>query len=301
MSSNVLNSNVLVFEKFEIEPNTLTPKIKALRLIPQYRQKSQEWIDQRANKLTASDFGTALGINPYETPESLLFKKCGLSRPYSNKATEHGNKYESEAINIYCGIMNKTNYEFGLVAYDQIPYRKETRMDQLAKILNMDLSFLAGSPDGIAVDNRMGSIPSPYNNIEEEVLLEVKCPLQRKIEYGYTPEYYRAQVQGNLFIFNLYKSDYIEYDPFKPIMNVVRGHSDENWQLENIPKLYDFWQEVLYWRSVGIKKHPKYEYYKAKLDADSENRSSFINDNTRDIPNEKVNVLYVPDFEMDSR
>jgi predicted phage-related endonuclease len=52
--------------------------------------------------LTASDAATAIGCNPYETPEGLIMKKCGFKTFDGNAATEHGNKYENEARDIYC-------------------------------------------------------------------------------------------------------------------------------------------------------------------------------------------------------
>ena len=246
------------------EPND---RIKMLQSIIQFKQKSDEWLEQRKSKLTASDFATALGLNPYETPESLLFKKCGVSKPFSNKYTKHGEKYESEAIDWYCKLMNKTNFEFGMIAYDQIKDRVPTKLDKLAEMLNIDLSFLAGSPDGISLDNDSENLPHEAIYMEPDILIEVKCPASRKIIIGQIPEYYVPQVQGNMTIFNLFKSDFIEYlpneyDPSKRIINIVRSDFNEEWACENVPKLWDFWKQVLYWRQCGIENHPEYEKYR---------------------------------------
>ena len=52
--------------------------------------------------LTASDAATAIGVNKYEKPDDLILKKCGLNKFNGNEATEHGNKYENIARDIYC-------------------------------------------------------------------------------------------------------------------------------------------------------------------------------------------------------
>ena len=155
-------------------------KIKKLLEIPQYEQRSDEWFKQRENKLTSSDAGSALGINPHQKPHEIIFKKCGYDpKPFvGNIATRHGQKYEDEAIDKYCALTNQTNYNFGLISHEDV-YN------------NKDYYWLAGSPDGISLDN---------NNINEPILLEVKCPYKRKIIFGEIPKYYYPQVQLNLFI-----------------------------------------------------------------------------------------------------
>ena len=39
-------------------------------------QRSEEWYIYRNNRLTASDLGTAMNINPYSTRDKLILKKC---------------------------------------------------------------------------------------------------------------------------------------------------------------------------------------------------------------------------------
>lgn len=236
----------------------MNSKIKFIQEIPQWPQKSEQWLAQRRGRLTSSDGATALGINKYETVFSLLLKKCGYGPKFTgNEATKHGERYESEAINLYCKLMNKRNYEFGLIDYNSMnPIRKASKLDTL-DILNCPTDFIAGSPDGIAED---------LDGFEDLVLLEIKCPMRRKIIFGEVPEYYYPQVQLNMAIFDLYKADFIEYipkgiSPFyykEPVLNIVRIHRDDDWLLENIPKLYQCWMSICHWRIIGIEKHPEY-------------------------------------------
>jgi putative phage-type endonuclease len=218
-------------------------KIEQLSKIPQFEQRSPEWFEQRKDKLTSSDAATVLGTNPYCKEEELLFKKCGIEKPFtSNIATLHGQKYEDEAIAWYSKITNRTNYDFGLLCYQDV-YKEN-------KNVNKEHFFLAGSPDGIAINNN--------DPDEEPVLIEVKCPFKRPIKTGYIPVYYVPQVQLNMYICDLHVADFIEYCPRKRIINIVRIVRDENWLNKHIPILQEFWNKVIYYRENGIDKHISY-------------------------------------------
>jgi predicted phage-related endonuclease len=53
--------------------------------------ESEAWLKLRGNMLTASDAGTAIGVNKYETPDDLLRKKCGIGEKFTgNIYTEWG-------------------------------------------------------------------------------------------------------------------------------------------------------------------------------------------------------------------
>jgi len=225
-------------------------KIEKLLKIPQYEQRSPEWFKQRENKLTSSDAATALGINPYQKAHEVLFKKCGhdLNPFIGNVATLHGQKYENEAIEKYCKITGQTNYNFGLIAHEDV-YN------------NKDYYWLAGSPDGIALSSDTNAKP---------ILLEVKCPYRRVIKHGEIPDYYFPQVQLNMFICDLELADFIEYRPPNEI-NIVRVNRDENWLTENLKKLEDFWKEIEFYRLNNIKTHPKFPVPKVVLDLTDEN------------------------------
>ena len=216
-------------------------KIEHLQRIPQFEQRSPEWFNQRKDKLTSSDAATVLDMNPYSKPNELLYQKCGIERPFvSNAATLHGQRYEDTAIEIYCRITGKVNYNFGLLCYcdihkDYSDYNKE-------------LDFLGGSPDGIAE-----SIDNPEI---EPILIEVKCPYRRKIVDGLIPNCYIPQVQLNLLICNLNVADFIEYSPMDNKINIVRIYRDNYWLNKNIPILCNFWKNVIKYREIGIHSHP---------------------------------------------
>ena len=213
-------------------------KIKKLLEIPQYEQRSPEWFEQRKDKLTSSDAGTVLGLNPYSSYKEVLFDKCGIHKEFKgNVATLHGQKYEDEAIDKYCLMFDKTNYNFGMIGYGDVHTDNK-------------YNWLGGSPDGIVQDNE-----DPDG--QEPILLEVKCPYRRKIIPGICPQYYYPQVQLNLFITDLNCADFIEYKP-PDVFNVVRYTRDEEWLNDNLPRLESFWKEVENYRKIGIKEHPEY-------------------------------------------
>lgn len=244
--------------------SSLSPKehLSLLTNIPQHVQKSPEWFKQREGKLTSSDAGTALGLNPYSKPVELLFKKCGAGEGFvGNVATLHGQKYEDEAIEQYCKAMGKVNHEFGCISFDEVVRDNDNHSKQ---VYPNGVYWLAGSTDGIAEDVR---------DKEDLIVLEVKCPYKRKIIYGKCPEYYYPQVQLNMAILNIEKADFIEYrppmynDPME--LNIVRINRDRNWFDVNVPIMEKLWKDVEYWRTQDIKTHPEYynfKYHRKTLD-----------------------------------
>ena len=58
--------------------------------------------------INARDVATILAINPYQTAYELLEDKIENKHPFfGNKFTEHGNRYESQAIKSFEKIINK--------------------------------------------------------------------------------------------------------------------------------------------------------------------------------------------------
>lgn len=186
-------------------------------------QRSEEWLALRGNMLTASDAATAIGVNKYETPDDLILKKCGLNKFSGNAATEHGNKYENVARDIYCEKYGEVSHEIGLHPH---PVYK----------------FLGGSPDGIT---------------ESGKLLEIKCPMMRKIT-NEVPEHYLPQLQLLMEILNLEECDFIQYKPLEitwPAAEefmVTHVKRDRQWFATQLPVMEAFWNRVVYHRQHGV-------------------------------------------------
>lgn len=213
------------------------PQVEYLLTLPNHEQRSPEWFEQRKHKLTSSDVDSVLGTSKYSSKKDILFKKCGIQTPFvGNKATKHGQKYEDEAIELYCKMYNKKNYSFGLIPHPTI-------------------SWLGGSPDDIT---------------EDGIVIEVKCPLSRKIVMGEIPSHYISQIKMNMEICGLDKGVFIEYKPAEicddnqMVLNIVHIERDPEWFKSVFPILQDFWDTVEYYKKEGIEKHPDWLYYYTK-------------------------------------
>jgi len=210
-------------------------QVEKLLQLPQFEQRSPEWFEQRNNAITASDMPTVLGENSYKTPWTLLQDKCAVNpKPFiGNAATKWGTHYEDIAIEKYCEIKNKEVLSFGL-------------------LIHPDYNWLGGSPDGITTDG---------------ILLEVKCPLTRKIVMGEVPHHYLSQVLLNLEICDLELAHFIEFIPGNSdndyIINIVEIKRDRIWFISQLPKMKEFWDSVINCREKGIESHPNYKIKKS--------------------------------------
>ena len=210
-------------------------QVQKLLKIPQTIQRSPEWFEQRNNAITASDIPTVLNENSYKTPWALLVDKCGGGKPFiGNEATRWGQHYEDIAIEKYSKIYNKEVLSFGL-------------------LIHPEHSWLGGSPDGITTDG---------------VLLEVKCPLKRKIVMGEVPHHYLSQVLLNLEICDLEIAHFIEFVPGNSDsefqINVVEVKRDREWFARELSTMKDFWDSIVKYRKEGIQTHPKYRVPRTK-------------------------------------
>ena len=196
------------------------PNVKALIEREYAAQKSEEWLALRGNMLTASDAATAIGKNKYETPDDLLRKKCGVGERFmGNEATRHGEKYEDEARILYEERHGEVVHEIGLCPHPEH-------------------NWLGGSPEGVS---------------ESGKLVEIKCPMSRKIE-ACVPEHYMPQLQLCMEILDLEEADFIQYKPAEfnwprpeefVVVNVKR---DREWWKTYFPVMKEFWDKVLYYR-----------------------------------------------------
>jgi putative phage-type endonuclease len=243
----------------------MDPRVEQLLKLPQFEQRSPEWFQQRNNAITASDIPTVLSENNYKTPWSLLLDKCNSNpKPFvGNEATRWGTHYEDIAIEKYSSLRNKKVLSFGL-------------------IIHPEHSWLGGSPDGITTDG---------------ILLEVKCPLRRKIVHGEVPHHYLSQVLLNLEICNLDIAHFIEFVPGNSDndyeINIVEIKRDHDWFKRKMPVMKEFWDSVVYYRKNGIENHPKYKTYKER----SDNRKKESVDNGIILDIRKNSPLFINDEE----
>ena len=155
-------------------------QLKKLLTIPIIEQKTPAWYKARECMISASDFAQGLGEGKFGTQKQLIQKKCEPPNEsafsQSNPFFKWGNMFESVAIEVYSKLNNVNINAFGLL--------KHPTHD-----------FFGASPDGIS---NLG------------IMVEIKCPLKRKIVEGDIPKQYYYQIQGQLEVCGLDECDYFE-------------------------------------------------------------------------------------------
>jgi putative phage-type endonuclease len=172
------------FEKTKFPPKVLLhdvnkyeEKLEKFRKMPFYAQKTEGWLKQRCNYLTASSISHAISEKTLVARQNLLLEKVsyGTYKPFKGGvATQWGNKYEPVANAIYS-------------------YRNNVKVEEFAMITNEKYPILGISPDGILPDR----------------MLEIKCPFSRTIDGKIKPEYYH-QMQEQMAVCEYDKCDFLE-------------------------------------------------------------------------------------------
>jgi len=199
--------------------------------------QTQKWLDTRNKIISATDFGTILGVDKYRTVKQLLNNKVNGSRYSDSIFTLHGRKFEPVAISVLEKMLNIQVEEVGLVISDKV-------------------NFIGATPDGITIEN--GKLK----------LIEIKCPLTRQID-GIVPFNYFLQMQMQMFVCDVDECIFFECD-FKDVSktdfennktsfakgktedsywlleryNMVRVKRDKDFFNQNIHKLYEFHNEL---------------------------------------------------------
>ncbi len=166
-------------------------------------QGSEEWYQARLGFVTASNFSKVLNK---KSGRGLYMRKIAAERltgyredEYKNDIMFHGNEIEDIARNVYQMIKDCEVQQVGFVRRDD---------------------DVGGSPDGL---------------IDEDGLIEIKCPLpSTHIEYiisNKVPSKYIPQIQGLLWITGRAWCDFVSYDNrivSKP-MHIIRVERDSEY------------------------------------------------------------------------
>ena len=190
--------------------------------------QTQEWYEIREKKISATNVSTIIGINNFKNKEELLSDKIyGLDK-IDNIYTKHGNKFEEIAIDI-------------------LENQLDISIEDIGFGLSKKYNFLGATPDGITILNK---------NI---CLVEIKCPLKRKIN-GIPSLNYYCQMQTQMEVFNIEKCIFFECNIEEITKLEYRNSKDKSnmgyYKIKNI-----------YWKlnesSLNIVKRDRffYEYY----------------------------------------
>tara|TARA_Y100000589_G_scaffold167104_2_gene159068 strand:- start:1925 stop:2632 length:708 start_codon:yes stop_codon:yes gene_type:complete len=175
--------------------------------------------------ITARDFATILGENPFETAWTLLEKKVENKHHFSgNSFTKHGIKYEKEAIQTY-------------------EYYSNTKVNsELKNMKHKDYEFITGRPDGIS---------------DSECIIEIKCPNKKrnKLIPEAIPRQYYYQCQVYMEIMNREICHYVEYyinektqEKDFQYCSIIR---DRQWFKTTMPIIQKFYDEVKHYCDLG--------------------------------------------------
>lgn len=174
-------------------------------------QGSDEWLEVRSSRITASMVGAVLGNNPYSKPEDamrdLVRSYFGAEREFTgNKATEYGNEHEEVALQDY---MIDTGNE----------------VDSSGFVTNDKYKGMGFSPDGLISDN--GG-------------LEIKCPFSKKLFKLKDKPYYEDQVCFSLLLSEREYWDFYVWTPTEQSLETVAISDARAWWERNEISILEF-------------------------------------------------------------
>ena len=158
-----------------------------MKIVTGIEQGSDEWLQMRAGKVTASNFSKVMAKGAGKTRKTYLYQLAAeilTSAPietFKNAAMEWGNECEPQA---------RAMYEFN----------EDVEVEEVAFIHGMD--GVGVSPDGLVGHAGLLEIKSPNTTTQIERYLS-----------GKFPSTYKAQVQGQIWVSDRAWCDFVSFDP----------------------------------------------------------------------------------------
>jgi len=183
-------------------------------------QRSEEWFKARKGKLTGSNIGAALGVNPWKTPEDLIRQMVreyhGAESEFTgNIATEYGRLHEPLATMDYMSLSGNMVDDTGFHVH---PLH----------------DWLGASPDGF---------------VDDCGVVEVKCPFGQRnknppeFETCADQSHYFAQVQMEMACTGRQWCDFYQWA--KHGDSLERIDYDPKWFTDNLPVLLSFYHRYI--------------------------------------------------------
>ncbi len=190
-------------------------------------QGTQAWLDARKNRLTASNFGSAIGQNKYKSPNGLL-KDMLWNTFKGNVMTRWGSEHEDVARDAYVA------YVQAQISAGEGPYTS-IRVEETGLHVNPAHSWLGSSPDGVVH-------VTTHDGEAHKFLLEIKCPWGKKFYDPAVPNYYNCQIQGVMANMGLPYCDFVVWFPGG--LQITRVDFDQKfWDSTLLPGLTAFYFE----------------------------------------------------------
>jgi putative phage-type endonuclease len=170
--------------------------VEDLALRKQQAQRTKEWYDEVANMLTASEFADILGT---ELGRARMIMKKALPPPQMSRR-------------LACPTAEMNAFDWGTryepVAKQILEREWGATIGESGRLYHPTMTRLAASPDGFIVDAK--------DKTHVGRLLEIKCPISRKIE-GKIPHKYWVQMQIQMEVAGIHECDYVEVSLESPV------------------------------------------------------------------------------------
>lgn len=203
---NLSTTECAVLEELRVDEN----EQKRILRLP---QRSDPWLKARRLRVTASNFGAAIGRSRFKDPASLRRDIVFGSAFKGNKATQWGVDKEPVAAEAYLEWLDQHGSGDTEVCF---PNLCVPRAHPWAGV----------SPDGFVRDG------NAYGG------LEIKCPYSQHV-YRRRPEPYEDQIQGSMGFLGLSFWDFCVWTPRKMVVERV-SFDREYWTHELFPRLEEF-------------------------------------------------------------
>lgn len=182
------------------------------------KQGTQEWLDARVGRVTASLVGAILGVAPYMTRDDAMRR---MVRSAHGAPTE----FEGNAATAW-GTANEAGARFD--------FTLETGLDVVECGFYTFEDWAGASPDGLVGDH---------------ALIEIKCPFSLRDKA--TPQFksaveqlhYYAQMQFQMMVTGRTMTHFYQWAPHGTKLEMVIY--DAAWVQSNVPHLRDFYAEYL--------------------------------------------------------
>lgn len=181
-------------------------------------QRTQEWLEARKGRITASSVGAILGHAPYATRDDVMRRMVreyhGAPEEFEgNIATEYGTRNEAGALTEYQMETGNAVEQIGFVNYEH---------------------WAGCSPDGLIGENGGLEIKCPFGLRKDEA--PAFKPLKEQ------PHYY-DQIQFSLWVTGRKWWDFYQWSPRGTMLE--RVEVDELWQAFSLPHLRQFHAEYV--------------------------------------------------------
>lgn len=234
--------------------------------------------------INSRDFATILNINPYQTAFELLEQKIENKHTFfGNKFTEHGNKYEKIALEIYENNSgNKVETKQKNIHHNTYNWITG-RVDGITLICeDKDKDEDEDNEDGEEIEDifeqeqntkkRKRTIVNikKHNKKRQKnktCVIEIKCPMKENRKDPLTiesiPKYYWSQCQVYMHLLDCDIAHYVEFY-IKPgdvkengICYYIEIKRDDDWWNNNISRIKLFHEEIKKYHKLGsLDTHP---------------------------------------------